>query len=103
MQKQKWIIESGIFKTDKFDFHSEIADNPNSQKICGGFLYIDLEKKILYLFSKSSAYGSCSKELLTKIYTNKQFPPELANYKWKFSKSDSLEEAIADSLNLIEI
>lgn len=102
MKVPKFIIENDMLIMGIVELHMDLVLTDDFSVKGGGWWHNDKENKIIYFYSKSYDYGRFNPEDLQKIFTNKSCrqSQKLKDYKWVYSTSESLEDAIKEGTEL---
>ncbi len=101
----KWIIEDSTLIIGKASFHRHLATNTNNVR-GGGWYHFDFDREAFILYGKSEDFGRCSKELVHALISAGNVGRSLNDdrykgYKFYFSSSDKLENALDNAEELI--
>ena len=92
----KWIIEDGKVRIGKATFHKELCTKKENV-IGGGWYYIDLKDRILWLYDKSIDFGTVTfKQLLEAKKagpTRRRMKQIFEDFEWRFSDEGELDKA----------
>lgn len=91
---QKWIINNCVIKmSSTCKYHADICSS-HTTTLGGGWWYLDRHNKKLYLYSKSEAFGPCTREQVVEAFKKTHFPEYLEGVKVYFSRIEDLTAAI---------
>ena len=96
---RKFIINNNQIKLANVECHFEIANDHSTTK-GGGLWHLDIEKKIVYLYSKSIDYGQAKREDLQELIKLENYPLSFDEHTFIHSYSDSLKDAMRDGVAL---
>ncbi|TVQ17981.1 MAG: hypothetical protein EA361_01870 [Bacteroidetes bacterium] len=88
---QKFIINDGRLKAGLVDQHRELAEDHSTTQ-GGGWWYMDVESRTIWLYGKSILFGSVPKNLLQQVIASGQH--DYPDCTWYFSRSSKLEHAM---------
>jgi hypothetical protein len=95
----KFIVNNNQLILGSVECHFELSQNHLTTK-GGGWFHLDINNRIIYLYSKSIEFGYSRKDDLIKIIQEGNYPNYLIGYQFKYSEMDSLKDAINNSINL---
>jgi hypothetical protein len=88
---QKFIINEGRLKAGVVDQHIELAEDHSTTK-GGGWWYMDVEERMIWLYGHSMRFGSVSKKLLQQVIASGKH--DYPGFLWYYSRSSKLEQAL---------
>ena len=88
---QKFIINEGRLKAGVVDEHIELAKDHSTTR-GGGWWYMDMENRKIWLYGRSIRFGSVKSELLKEIIAAGRH--DYPGYSWYFSSSRDLDHAM---------
>jgi hypothetical protein len=91
---QKFIINEGRLKAGVVDQHAELANDHSTTK-GGGWWYMDVENRKIWLYGRSIRFGSVKKELLQQVVAAGMH--DFPGFTYYYSKSSKLEQVMRNS------
>ena len=88
---QKFIINEGRLKAGVVDEHRELAEDHSTTE-GGGWWYMDMESRKIWLYGKSILFGTVPKNRLQEVVTHSRH--DYPGFTWYFSRSSRLEHAM---------